>query len=113
MEDILNFIDEYMLARTTGDESKIIQLEDTGSEKTATYSDVAKAITNLTLGVSEQMNDLEKTNELNLNILIDAFYKAGIIQDDVIDNIQKSLKELDEENDIKKQDELTKEGDNE
>nr|DAG96613.1 MAG TPA: hypothetical protein [Herelleviridae sp.] len=111
-KDILNFIDEYILAQTENDNSKIAQLESEGLEKTTSYTDVAKAITNLTLGVSEQMNQLEKTNELNLNILIDALYKAELINDEVIESIQDALKELDKENDIKEEDELKQEGEN-
>ena len=58
------------------------------------------------------MNQLEKTNELNLNILIDALYKAELINDEVIESIQDALKELDKENDIKEEDELKQEGEN-
>ena len=68
-----------------------------GKEETATLTDVAKAITNLMIGVNEQMIDLEYNNELNLNILIDALYKAELINEDVLDYIQEAIDKSQEE----------------
>lgn len=96
-KDILEFVDEYITAMRVGNEQRQHQLEEMGKEETATLTDVARAITNLMLGVNEQMTDLEYNNELNLNILIDALYKAELINDDVIGYIQEAIDKSQEE----------------
>lgn len=96
-KDILEFVDEYITALRVGNEQRQHQLEEMGKEETATLTDVAKAITNLMLGVNEQMTDLEYNNELNLNILIDALYKAELINEDVLDYIQEAIDKSQEE----------------
>ena len=96
-KDILEFVDEYITAMRVGNEQRQHQLEEMGKEETATLTDVARAITNLMLGVNEQMTDLEYNNELNLNILIDALYKAELINDDVLGYIQESIDKSQEE----------------
>lgn len=96
-KDILEFVDEYITAMRVGNEQRQHQLEEMGKEETATLTDVARAITNLMLGVNEQMTDLEYNNELNLNILIDALYKAELINDDVIGYIQEAIDKSEEE----------------
>ncbi len=96
-KDILEFVDEYITAMRVGNEQRQHQLEEMGKEETATLTDVARAITNLMLGVNEQMTDLEYNNELNLNILIDALYKAELINDDVLGYIQEAIDKSQEE----------------
>lgn len=96
-KDILEFVDEYITAMRVGNEQRQHQLEEMGKEETATLTDVARAITNLMLGVNEQMTDLEYNNELNLNILIDALYKAELINDDVLGYIQEAIDKSEEE----------------
>ena len=96
-KDILEFVDEYITAMSVGNEQRQHQLEEMGKEETATLTDVARAITNLMLGVNEQMTDLEYNNELNLNILIDALYKAELINDDVLGYIQEAIDKSQEE----------------
>lgn len=96
-KDILEFVDEYITALRVGNEQRQHQLEEMGKEETATLTDVARAITNLMLGVNEQMTDLEYNNELNLNILIDALYKAELINDDVLGYIQEAIDKSEEE----------------
>ncbi|UQJ96018.1 hypothetical protein KMSP1_189 [Staphylococcus phage KMSP1] len=96
-KDILEFVDEYITAMRVGNEQRQHQLEEIGKEETATLTDVARAITNLMLGVNEQMTDLEYNNELNLNILIDALYKAELINDDVLGYIQEAIDKSEEE----------------
>ena len=96
-KDILEFVDEYITALRVGNEQRQHQLEEMGKEETATLTDVAKAITNLMIGVNEQMTDLEYNNELNLNILIDALYKAELINDDVLGYIQEAIDKSEEE----------------
>ncbi|ARM69194.1 hypothetical protein vBSauS24_52 [Staphylococcus phage vB_Sau_S24] len=96
-KDILKFVDEYITALRVGNEQRQHQLEEMGKEETATLTDVAKAITNLMIGVNEQMIDLEYNNELNLNILIDALYKAELINEDVLDYIQEAIDKSQEE----------------
>ncbi|VEV89380.1 hypothetical protein [Staphylococcus phage Stab22] len=96
-KDILKFVDEYITALRVGNEQRQHQLEEMGKEETATLTDVAKAITNLMIGVNEQMTDLEYNNELNLNILIDALYKAELINEDVLDYIQEAIDKSQEE----------------
>ena len=96
-KDILKFVDEYITALRVGNEQRQHQLEEMGKEETATLTDVAKAITNLMIGVNEQMIDLEYNNELNLNILIDALYKAELINEDVLDYIQEAIGKSQEE----------------
>lgn len=96
-KDILEFVDEYITALRVGNEQRQHQLEEMGKEETATLTDVARAITNLMLGVNEQMTDLEYNNELNLNILIDALYKAELINEDVLDYIQEAIDKSQEE----------------
>ena len=96
-KDILEFVDEYITAMRVGNEQRQHQLEELGKEETATLTDVALAITNLMLGVNEQMTDLEYNNELNLNILIDALYKAELINDDVLGYIQEAIDKSQEE----------------
>ena len=96
-KDILEFVDEYITAMRVGNEQRQHQLEELGKEETATLTDVALAITNLMLGVNEQMTDLEYNNELNLNILIDALYKAELINDDVLGYIQEAIDKSEEE----------------
>ena len=96
-KDILEFVDEYITAMRVGNEQRQHQLEEIGKEETATLTDVARAITNLMLGVNEQMTDLEYNNELNLNILIDALYKAELINDDVLGYIQEAIDKSQEE----------------
>lgn len=96
-KDILEFVDEYITAIRVGNEQRQHQLEEMGKEETATLTDVARAITNLMLGVNEQMTDLEYNNELNLNILIDALYKAELINDDVLGYIQEAIDKSEEE----------------
>ena len=96
-KDILKFVDDYITAMRVGNEQRQHQLEEMGKEETATLTDVARAITNLMLGVNEQMTDLEYNNELNLNILIDALYKAELINDDVLGYIQEAIDKSEEE----------------
>ncbi|WBF81288.1 hypothetical protein FMLHJGGC_00237 [Staphylococcus phage BSwM-KMM1] len=84
-----------------GNEQRQHQLEELGKEETATLTDVALAITNLMIGVNSQMIALENNTELNLNILIDALYKAELINDDVLDHIQDSIDKSEEEEKIK------------
>ncbi|AKA61322.1 hypothetical protein BH792_gp072 [Staphylococcus phage Stau2] len=99
-KDILHFVDEYVTALRVGNEQRMHQLEELGKEQTATLTDVMKAITNLLLGVNKQMVDLEQNTELNLNILIDALYKAELVNDDVLKYIEEAIeesKEKDEE----------------
>lgn len=96
-KDILKFVDDYIIALRVGNEQRQHQLEEMGKEETATLTDVAKAITNLMIGVNEQMTDLEYNNELNLNILIDALYKAELINDDVLGYIQEAIDKSQEE----------------
>ena len=96
-KDILEFVDEYITALRVGNEQRQHQLEEIGKEETATLTDVTKAITNLMLGVNEQMTDLEYNNELNLNILIDALYKAELINEDVLGYIQEAIDKSQEE----------------
>ena len=96
-KDILEFVDEYITAMRVGNEQRQHQLEELGKEETATLTDVALAITNLMIGVNSQMIALENNTELNLNILIDALYKAELINDDVLDHIQDSIDKSEEE----------------
>ena len=96
-KDILEFADEYITAMRVGNEQRQHQLEELGKEETATLTDVALAITNLMIGVNSQMIALENNTELNLNILIDALYKAELINDDVLDHIQDSIDKSEEE----------------
>lgn len=97
-KDILTFVDDYTQALILGNEQKMHQLEDQGRKQQATLTDVGKAITNLMLGVNDQINTIESNNELNLNILIDALYKAELINDDVLGYIQESIDKTEEEN---------------
>nr|DAN11171.1 MAG TPA: hypothetical protein [Herelleviridae sp.] len=92
-KDILEFVDKYIEATIMKHDEEQQKLESYGNNQNATYTDVAKAITNLTLGVNHQVNQLEATQEFNLNVLIDALYKADLITDDVLDHIQKALEE--------------------
>ncbi|WJJ58225.1 hypothetical protein 110_00060 [Staphylococcus phage 110] len=96
-KDILNFIDSYITAQSTENYQRANQLEEEGKDKTASYTDLAKAITNLTMGVSKQLDDIEESYNMNLNILIDALRQADMINDDVIDFIQEKLEEIDKE----------------
>lgn len=100
-KDILEFVDEYITAMRVGNEQRQHQLEELGKEETATLTDVALAITNLMMGVNSQMIALENNTELNLNILIDALYKAELINDDVLDHIQDSIDKSEEEEENK------------
>ena len=100
-KDIIEFVDEYITALRVGNEQRMHQLEELGKEETATLTDVALAITNLMLGVNSQMIALENNTELNLNILIDALYKAELINDDVLDHIQDSIDKSKEEEEEK------------
>lgn len=95
-ENIYSFIDAYLLAIETQDEVEQQRLEAYGEEKTANLTQVAQAITTLTQGVSRHIQEVEQDNELNLNILIDALYQAGMITDEVLDHIQDSIKKLEE-----------------
>lgn len=96
-ENIYTFIDSYLLAMETKDEEEVKRLEEKGNEQTATLTQVAQAITTLASGVSEHIQATEQNNELNLNILIDALYKAGMITDEVLDYIHEAVKKLDED----------------
>ncbi|WJJ57837.1 hypothetical protein 80A_00058 [Staphylococcus phage 80A] len=49
------------------------------------------------MGVSKQLDDIEESYNMNLNILIDALRQADMINDDVIDFIQEKLEEIDKE----------------
>lgn len=104
-KDIIEFVDEYITALRVGNEQRMHQLEELGKEETATLTDVALAITNLMLGVNSQMVALENNTELNLNILIDALYKAELINDDVLDHIQDSIDKSKEEEEKNKTEE--------
>ncbi|ANT44797.1 hypothetical protein HOR18_gp134 [Staphylococcus phage vB_SscM-1] len=95
-DNIYSFIDAYMLALEANDEAEQKRLEDYGETVTANLTQVAQAITTLTQGVSRHIQDVEQNNELNLNILIDALYQAGMITDDVLKHIEESVNKLEE-----------------
>lgn len=95
-DNIYSFIDAYMLALEANDEVEQKRLEDYGETVTANLTQVAQAITTLTQGVSRHIQDVEQNNELNLNILIDALYQAGMITDDVLKHIEESVNKLEE-----------------
>ena len=44
-----------------------------------------------------ELDDIEESYNMNLNILIDALRQADMINDDVIDFIQEKLEEIDKE----------------
>ena len=85
-----------MLALEANDEVEQKRLEEYGETVTANLTQVAQAITTLTQGVSRHIQDVEQNNELNLNILIDALYQAGMITDDVLKHIEESVNKLEE-----------------
>ena len=91
-----SFSDAYMLALEANDEVEQKRLEEYGETVTANLTQVAQAITTLTQGVSRHIQDVEQNNELNLNILIDALYQAGMITDDVLKHIEESVNKLEE-----------------
>ncbi|XWX32656.1 hypothetical protein LCFBJUUZ_CDS0197 [Staphylococcus phage PG-2021_76] len=95
-DNIYSFIDAYMLALEANDEVEQKRLEEYGETVTANFTQVAQAITTLTQGVSRHIQDVEQNNELNLNILIDALYQAGMITDDVLKHIEESVNKLEE-----------------
>ena len=95
-DNIYSFIDAYMLALEANDEVEQKRLEEYGETVTANLTQVAQAITTLTQGVSRHIQDVEQNNELNLNILIDALYQAGMITDDVLKHIEDSVNKLEE-----------------
>jgi len=95
-DNIYSFIDAYMLALEANDEVEQKRLEEYGETVTANLTQVAQAITTLTQGVSRHIQDVEQNNELNLNILIDALYQAGMITDDVLKHIEESVNKLEE-----------------
>lgn len=95
-DNIYSFIDAYMLALEANDEVEQKRLEEYGETVTANLTQVAQAITTLTQGVSRHIQDVEQNNELNLNILIDALYQAGMITDDVLNHIEESVNKLEE-----------------
>ena len=95
-DNIYSFIDAYMLALGANDEVEQKRLEEYGETVTANLTQVAQAITTLTQGVSRHIQDVEQNNELNLNILIDALYQAGMITDDVLKHIEESVNKLEE-----------------
>lgn len=95
-DNIYSFIDAYMLALEANDEVEQKRLEEYGETVTANLTQVAQAITTLTQGVSRHIQDVEQNNELNLNILIDALYQAGMITGDVLKHIEESVNKLEE-----------------
>lgn len=95
-DNIYSFIDAYMLALEANDEVEQKRLKEYGETVTANLTQVAQAITTLTQGVSRHIQDVEQNNELNLNILIDALYQAGMITDDVLNHIEESVNKLEE-----------------
>lgn len=95
-DNIYSFIDAYMLALEANDEVEQKRLEEYGETVTANLTQVAQAITTLTQGVSRHIQDVEQNNELNLNILIDALYQAGMITDEVLKHIEDSVNKLEE-----------------
>ena len=95
-DNVYSFIDAYMLALEANDEVEQKRLEEYGETVTANLTQVAQAITTLTQGVSRHIQDVEQNNELNLNILIDALYQAGMITDDVLKHIEESVNKLEE-----------------
>lgn len=96
-KDITGFINEYMVALQDDNIQRAEQLAQEGEELTASYTDVTKAITTLTLGVNSQVIDVEENNQLNLNILIDALYKAEMINEDVLNYIEEAVEKTKEE----------------
>ncbi|QIW89135.1 hypothetical protein TwortDSMZ_136 [Staphylococcus phage Twort] len=98
-KSIYTFVDEYLILESTKNKEKLEQLEEEGNRLTATYTDVAKAITNLTYGINEQLTDVHSMVASLLSILVEAMYEEKVIDQKVLDKIEEYQNKLYEKED--------------
>lgn len=98
-KSIYTFVDEYLLLESTGDKDKLHQLEQEGERLQATYTDIAKAVNNLTFGMTRQLSDVHSMIETLLSILVQAMYEENVIDQKVLDKIEEYQNELYEKED--------------
>lgn len=98
-KSIYSFVDEYLILESTNSKEKLKQLEEEGNRYTATYTDVAKAVTNLTYGMNEQLTDVHNMIASLLSILVESMYEENVIDQKVLDRIEEYQNKLYEKED--------------
>lgn len=89
MRDFIEYTFDFIDANVEGKEERLEELIEEGKGTQTTYAEVAQAVTNIIVGINQQ---LSATNQ-ELQILVDALVEDGILKDSTLDIINEKLKE--------------------